>query len=68
MNRYDEAGATLKCEMRDDCYAPVTMIEDKGYIYCADHGIARRGYGNRTRKLRPAELKRLARGEQVERY
>ena len=69
MARYDEVGVTLKCEMRDDCYEPVTMIENKGYIYCTGHGIARRDPPrNRTRKIRPAEMRRLLRGEQIERY
>lgn len=55
----------LKCEMRHDCAEPVTYIDEKGYIYCADHGQSRQC---RRRKLRPYELNRLNRGEQVVRY
>lgn len=61
--------APLRCEMADDCYAPVTMIENKGYMYCTDHGIARRDPPrNKTRKLRPHELRKLERGEALTRY
>lgn len=57
----------LHCDMRDDCESPVTMLEDKGYIYCTEHGIERRYY-HRNRKLRPYELRRLERGEVLAHY
>jgi hypothetical protein len=60
-------GRPLNCEMTDDCPEPVTMIDRNGFIYCTDHGIGRRDW-KPCRKLRPHELRRLARGEQVTRY
>jgi hypothetical protein len=57
----------LQCDMREDCTAPVTHIDANGFIYCERHGIARRDW-KRCRKLRPHELRRLQRGEQVKSY
>jgi hypothetical protein len=53
--------------MDHDCHQPPSMIDDKGHIYCAEHGIERRDW-RPCRKLRPHELRRIARGEQVTRY
>ena len=58
----------LQCEMRDDCSSEVTHLEDKGYIYCAEHAKVRRCYGHRCRKLRPHELRRVQAGLQVKKY
>lgn len=59
----------LHCEMIDSCDDPVAMIDDKGYIYCAEHGLERRRcHRRRCRKLRPSELKRLERGEALGSY
>lgn len=61
----------VRCDMTDDCTAAVTMVDDKGYVYCERHGIDRRGVGTyrrRVRKLRPHELNRLNRGEKIARY
>lgn len=63
---------TLKCEggwCPPDPPAPVEMIGSKGYIYCGPCGVARRqsGYEN-VRKLKPAELKKLQRGEVLAAY
>lgn len=58
---------TLKCEMTDDCQAEVTHLDNKGYIYCTEHGIQRRDW-KPCRKLRPHELRKLQRGEQIARY
>lgn len=33
---------TLTCDMRRECPATVTHIDDKGWVYCAGHGTARR--------------------------
>lgn len=55
------------CDMEEACTAPVAMMDDKGFIYCAEHGLDRRWY-RRCRKLRPHELRRIERGEQVTRY
>lgn len=62
-------GAVPQCDMdHEHCEEEPTMIEDKGYIYCANHGLERRAYGHRVRKLRPHELNRIRRGEQVKSY
>lgn len=59
----------LRCDMREDCDEPVTMLENKGWIYCTDHGIGRRDWPrNKTRKLRPYEVNKLLRGEALTRY
>lgn len=58
---------SLTCEMDDACTEPVTHIDNKGFIYCTDHGVDRRWWVP-CRKLRPHELNRLRRGEQVRRY
>lgn len=58
---------SLRCEMRDDCQQPVTHIDNKGFIYCEEHGFQRRYY-HPCRHLRPHELNRLRKGLQVEKY
>jgi hypothetical protein len=62
-----ETQTTLRCDMTEACAAPITHIDRAGYIYCATHGQERQSY-EPCRKLRPFELRRLARGEQVTRY
>jgi hypothetical protein len=57
----------LRCDMTADCRQPVTYIDDNGYIYCTEHGQERQSW-RRCRKLRPFELTRLKRGEQVTKY
>lgn len=57
----------LTCDMTADCDKAVTHIDDKGYVYCAGHGEARR-YHRPCRKLTPSELAKLQRGEPIERY
>ena len=59
--------ATLTCDMREDCTEPVTHIDSSGFAYCTPHGIDRRAW-KPCRKLRPWELRRLERGEQLRRY
>lgn len=59
---------TLKCDMRDDCAAPVAYLDNRGFIYCADHGVTRRAGGTPCRKLRPAEIARLKAGQTIARY
>ena len=66
MARADDG--TLSCDMDLECKAEVTMIEEKGWIYCTYHGTHRREYGYRNRKLRPHELNRLKRGQQIAKY
>jgi hypothetical protein len=57
----------LQCDMDNDCRQDVTMIDDKGYGYCAEHGLGRRDW-RPCRKLRDYELRRLQRGEQLTHY
>lgn len=58
----------LRCDWDHDCAEAVSMIDSKGFAYCAYHGMGRRCSGTRCRKLQPYELRRLQRGEQVKRY
>ena len=57
----------LQCEMEKDCRETVTHLDRKGYIYCTTHGIHRR-FHQPCRKLRAHELRRLERGDRVNRY
>lgn len=62
---------TLTCEMSGNCTRPVTHIDEKGYIFCTEHGIERRGYGDYRiycRKLRPHEINRIAHGDGLRSY
>lgn len=58
----------LTCDMEKDCPSPVTMIEEKGYCYCSEHGRARRDWGRRCRKLRPWEVRLLQAGGALPSY
>jgi|SRR6185369_14428356 len=58
---------TLKCDMKHDCARPVTHIDEKGFIYCAEHGQQRRNH-KRCRKLQGWELQRLLEGKTVPSY
>ena len=58
---------TLQCDMDNDCTAEISHLDEKGYIYCTDHGVARREW-KRCRKLRPWELRKIQRGETLNRY
>ena len=40
------------------CSQPVSMIDEKGFVYCAKHGQDRK-HSMRCRKLTPQELKKL---------
>ena len=58
---------TLRCDMRKDCGFPVTHLDEKGFVYCAKHGEERKAR-MRCRKLKPAELAKLNRGETLAKY
>jgi len=47
--------------MSADCEAPVTHVDQRGFVYCAQHAVRRKMGGDRCRKLRPAELARAER-------
>jgi hypothetical protein len=57
----------LSCDMQKDCTAQVAYIDNKGFVYCAPHGLERKDYC-RCRKLRQHELRKLERGEMLARY
>lgn len=57
----------LCCDQREDCTAPVTHLDQNGFVYCTEHGIKRRDW-KPCRKLRAHELRRLERGEVLTRY
>lgn len=59
--------ARLICDMVRECTDPITMIDNKGYIYCTRHGLARRGT-QPCRKLRGREIRRLTASEPLARY
>jgi hypothetical protein len=52
----------IQCEMSDDCKQSATHIEDKGWVYCQEHGEQRRGI-HRVRKMRPWELRLIEAGK-----
>jgi hypothetical protein len=58
---------TLTCDMVKTCQAPVTYIDEKGFVYCTGHGQDRQSY-RRCRKLRPHEIKTLRSGQPIARY
>lgn len=57
----------LRCDMETDCVQPVTYIDNDGFAYCTGHGLDRQQW-QPCRKLRPHELRRLQRGEQLASY
>lgn len=57
----------IHCDMTAECDQPITHLDDKGYVYCTTHGLQRRDY-RPCRKLRPAEINKLQRGEQLDHY
>lgn len=57
----------LSCQMRAECLREVTHIDEKGFIYCKEHGKARQ-YSMRCRKLTKEELTQLENGKPLKRY
>lgn len=57
----------MKCEMETHCTAPVTHLDNNGFIYCTTHGIQRRHW-KPCRKLRTHELNRIRQGLQITKY
>lgn len=53
---------TLTCDMKRDCTADVTHIDNKGFLYCATHGQDRRASGIPCRKMQKQEIDRLRQG------
>lgn len=57
----------LRCDMVEGCAENVTHIDQKGYVYCENHGLERRVY-QACRKLQGWEIRRLQRGTPLNRY
>lgn len=57
----------IACQMEDNCANPVTHLDQNGFVFCTRHGLERRSY-RPCRKLRPHEVNRLMRGEQIAKY
>ena len=57
----------LKCSGTKECTCPVTHIDEKGFIYCSDHGKLRKMY-MRCRKLTKSELKTLEDKKPIKKY
>lgn len=54
-------GTTLRCDMKHECGEEVTHIDEKGFVYCGDHGYSRK-FSHRVRRLTKAEIKTLSSG------
>lgn len=57
----------LRCDMKSTCESPVTHLDEKGYVYCSEHGQIRK-FTMRCRKLEAGEVKHLESGKPLERY
>lgn len=57
----------LKCDMLDGCASKITHIDNKGFIYCADHAFNRK-FSVPTRKLLKKEIVQLENGKQIEKF
>lgn len=55
---------TLKCDMTKTCAADVTYIDDKGFVYCTDHGLQRRSH-RPCRRLQKFEIALLTAGKPI---
>ena len=55
------------CQMDAGCTHAVTHLDQSGFLYCTNHGLQRRA-SRPCRKLRPHELARLKRGDQITKY
>lgn len=67
MQRIDGVTHQLICDGVERCHATVTHIDNKGYVYCTEHGLERRMY-RPCRKLRAWEMNRLRKGEPLRKY
>ena len=57
----------LQCDMKRDCDAPVTHIDNKGFAYCQVHGEQRKD-SHPCRRLQVWEVRVLQRGESLYHY
>ena len=54
-----------KCDMRDDCKRPISYVDNKGFVYCREHGIARKLSGVPCRQLTPHQINRVEHGKTI---
>lgn len=52
---------TLKCQWDDHCDCAVTHADNKGFLFCTEHGISRRRV-RPCRKLLKREIKSIEEG------
>lgn len=57
----------LTCDGWCENANPIAMIDQDGFAYCEPCGMRRRDH-QPCRKLRPYELRKLQRGQQLARY
>lgn len=57
----------LHCDMVVGCNAAITHLDEKGFVYCAEHGKQRKEY-KRCRLLKPRELSVLREGKALTSY
>ncbi len=55
---------SLSCDMTVSCKAPVTHIDNKGYVYCTSHG-KHRALSVPCRAMRPGEVTKIILGETI---
>lgn len=55
------------CDGMRYCEQPVTHLDDKGYVYCTNHGTQRAQH-RACRAMTDVEIERLAHGQQIERF
>lgn len=56
-----------QCDMVEGCVRPVTYIGEKGYVYCAECVVHRKGW-ERCRKMRKWELDMINSGKPLPSY
>lgn len=64
IERVEDRDTALRCVGAEGCVSPVTHIDNKGFIYCASHGEARR-FARPCRKMRKWEIARLEGGQTI---
>lgn len=64
LSEYLPVEEKLKCAGRCECKQPVTHVDNKGYAYCTQHGLERRGW-RPCRQLRKWEIAELKAGRQI---
>lgn len=67
MSTHMPEAAALTCDGWCEQTGPVAMIDTAGFAYCEPCGMRRR-QSEPCRKLRPHELQKLTRGEQLAHY